>query len=253
VTRLRQRRDFAPPVTFPRDEFLAERWNYQAGDHVTFLAPTQNGKTTLAFELLDRTASKELPAIVLVQKPRDPVVKKWLDYLRDDRGWIKTENWPPNPLRKRAAGYIVWPRYTYHPDTDNRKQEDIFRRAILDSYKQGNRILFADETYGLTNRLDLDKELISVWSQGAGMGCGLWAATQRPAYIPLWAYSQAEHVFISADPDKRARMRYAEIGGINPHLVEATVQRLPKYHWLYIRRTGPAVCIVGDSRKGSRT
>src|ERR1041384_776737 len=107
ATRLvtRQRREgFTPPVTFPREEFLKERWDYKAGEHVTFLAPTQDGKTTLAFQLLETTASKELPAIVLVQKPRDPVVKQWLKHLRDERGWIKTENWPPNPIRRKAAG-----------------------------------------------------------------------------------------------------------------------------------------------------
>jgi hypothetical protein len=76
------------------------------------------------------------------------------------------------------------------------------------------------------------------------MGCGLWAATQRPAYIPLWGYSMAEHLFLANDPDRRARIRYGEIGGINPKFVETQVERLPKYHWLYIRRTGPAVCIV---------
>jgi hypothetical protein len=112
--------------------------------------------------------------------------------------------------------------------------------------------VFADETYGLTNRLDLDEELIAIWSQGSGMGCGLWGATQRPAYIPLWAYSEAEHVFISGSPDKRARIRYGEIGGKVPSgLIEATVQRLPQYHWLYIRRTGPAACIVAASEKGN--
>jgi hypothetical protein len=147
---------------------------------------------------------------------------------------------------KKAPGYILWPPHRHDPDTDNPKLRETFRRAILDSYKTGNRILFADETYGLSEELDLDRELISIWSRGGGMGCGLWAATQRPAYIPLWGYSAAEHVFLANDPDKRARIRYGEIGGINPKFVEWQVERLPKYHWLYIRRTGPATCIVED-------
>jgi hypothetical protein len=243
--RQRNRTSFEPAVSFPREEFIAERFNYGAGEHVTFLAPTQAGKTTLAFEILEENAGKELPGLVLVQKPKDPVVSTWIDRLKA-RGWIKTANWPPNPLRKKAPGYILWPPHRHDPDTDNPKLREIFRRAILDSYKQGNRILFADETYGLSEELDLDRELISVWSRGGGMGCGLWAATQRPAYIPLWGYSAAEHLFLANDPDKRARQRYGEIGGINPRYVEWQVERLPKYHWLYIRRTGPAVCVVED-------
>ena len=238
------RETFEPPVSFPRDEFIRERFDYKAGEHVTFLAPTQSGKTTLSFELLEETANVEVPAVVLVQKPRDSVVTRWLSHLKDNKAWVKTTTWPPNPVRKKAPGYILWPPHRHDPDTDNPKLKETFRRAILDSYKKGNRILFADETYGLSEELDLDKELIAVWSRGGGMGCGLWAATQRPAYIPLWGYSMAEHLFLANDPDRRARIRYGEIGGINPKFVETQVERLPKYHWLYIRRTGPAVCIV---------
>jgi hypothetical protein len=243
--RQRTRYDFEPAVSFSRKEFIAERWSYNAGQHVTFLAPTQAGKTTLAFELLEETATKDVPAIVLVQKHRDPVLANWTNRLQT-KGWIKTTTWPPNPLKRKAPGYIVWPRHSYKPDASNEKLHDVFQRAILDSYRQGNRIIFADETYYLSDRLDLDDELIQVWAQGGGMGCGLWAATQRPAYIPLWGYSAAEHVFLANDPDKRARIRYGEIGGINPRFVEWQVERLPKYHWLYIRRTGPATCIVRD-------
>lgn len=242
--RQRQRQtSFEPAESFPRDEFIRERFHYEAGQHVTFLAPTQAGKTTLAFELLQDTANVEIPAIVLVQKPKDHTLTVWVDRLQT-KGWIKTATWPPNPLRKRAPGYILWPKHTYKPDADNARLKETFKRAILDSYKAGNRILFADETYYLSDRLDLEDELIQIWAQGAGMGCALWAATQRPAYIPLWAYSQAEHLFLANDPDKRARIRYGEIGGINPKFLEWQVERLPKYHWLYVRRTGPAVCIV---------
>lgn len=241
--RQKSRTSFDPPETFSRDEFINERFDYSAGEHVTFLAPTQSGKTTLAFELLEANATPEVPGIVLVQKPRDPVVSQWLDHLKA-KGWIKTATWPPSAFRKKSPGYILWPPHRHDPDTDNPRLKEIFRRAILDSYKKGNRILFADETYGLSEELDLDKELIAVWSRGGGMGCGLWAATQRPAYIPLWGYSMAEHLFLANDPDKRARIRYGEIGGINSRFVEYEVERLPKYSWLYIRRTGPQCCIV---------
>jgi hypothetical protein len=239
----RTRQQFDPPESFSRDEFIAERWDYSAGEHVTFLAPTQAGKTTLAFELLEETATVDVPAIVLVQKRKDDTLSKWTEHFKS-KGWIQTKVWPPNPLRKKAPGYILWPAHSKDPDETNTRLRGIFRRAILDSYNKGNRILFADETYYLSDRLDLDDELIQIWAQGAGMGCALWAATQRPAHVPLWAYSQAEHLFIANDPDRRARIRYGEIGGINPKFVEQQVERLPKYHWLYIRRTGPKTCIV---------
>jgi hypothetical protein len=228
---------------FPREQFLAERWAYKAGQHVTFLAPTQSGKTTLMFELLQRTARpKTLPAVVLVMKPRDKTVKEWVKRLH----FRTVRSWPPLPslYQPQPPGWALWPKHSFDPDKDDEHLYREFRRAILDSYKRGDRILAADETYGLSAELKLTKELISVWSRGASMGTGLWAASQKPTHIPLWAYSQAEHLFIWHDPDRRARDRFAEIGGVDPDLVDETVKRLAKHQALYIRRSGPALCVV---------
>jgi hypothetical protein len=121
----------------------------------------------------------------------------------------------------------------------------VFRRALMGSYKRGNAVLFADEVYGLSKELRLDRELNAIWSRGRSMGCGLWASSQRPYAIPQWAYSSPEHIFLANDPDKRDRDRFREIGGVDPALVEEVTRTLPKFHWLYIRRTGPEMCIVG--------
>jgi hypothetical protein len=121
----------------------------------------------------------------------------------------------------------------------------IFKIAMLDSYRKGNRIIFGDEVYGLSKELGLDKELITLWSRGRSMGTGLWAATQKPTHVPLWMYSQAEHLFLHNDPDERARKRFDEIGGVDPHYVRGIVANLEKHEWLYIRRDGPVMCIVG--------
>jgi hypothetical protein len=237
---LQTRTEPAQVVTFPREEFLTERWDYNLGEHVTFLAPTQWGKTTLAYELLQVTAHKEVPAVVLVMKPRDRTVDNWAAKL--DYRIVKT--WPPNQFKEKKEGYVLWPKHQYDPEKDDPKLYREFRRAILDCYKRGNRILFADETYGLTAELKLTKELITVWTRGASMGCGLWAATQKPSHIPLQAYSQAEHIFFGNDPDARARIRFSEIGGIDPDFIYYHVSQLNKYEWLYVRRTGPVACIV---------
>lgn len=77
------------------------------------------------------------------------------------------------------------------------------------------------------------------------MGCGLWGGTQRPAWVPQWAYSMADHLFIAYDSDDRARRRYGEIGGVDSQLVRDIVADLPEYHWLYIRRRPLAMCVIG--------
>lgn len=226
-----------------RDEFLTDCWEYEPGEHVTILGPTGSGKTYLGYQLLDATARPKLPAIVLVMKPRDATVKKWSKTV----DFRETKTWPPAPSvwkPKDPRGYVLWPRFRYDPDADNAEQYRQFRRCLLDSYRKGDRIVFGDEVYSLAEELDLDTELVTLWTKGRSMGCGLWAASQKPTHIPLWAYSMAEHLFLHHDPDKRARQRFAEIGGVDPKLVEDTVMSLKRHEFLYIRRKDGAMCVI---------
>lgn len=236
------------PESFTREEFLGYfAGRYRAGEHVTVLGPTGTGKTTLMYQMLGVTARPDLPGIVIATKPRDDTVEMWSKRF----GHRRTKTWPilaPNarlPWQDKPRGFVVWPEHTFEPETDDVKHERVFRRAILDSYRQGGRILFVDETYGLTNDLNLGRPLVRVWTRGRSMGTGLWAGSQKPTHIPLHAYNQAEHLLLHHDPDKRSRDRYREIGGVDPDLVAAVTASTPRFSYLYIRRDGPVLCIVG--------
>lgn len=243
-----------PPLpsveTFSREEFLTNRWDYHAGEHVTILGPTGSGKTHLAYQLLNESMSTRLPALILVMKPRDKTVKKWSKTLRIPivRSWPPV--WSPwNPRKPR--GHVLWPRHTFDPERDDATLYTQFRRGILHSYKTGNRIVFADEMAGITNELHLERETKAVWGRGRSMECGMWCASQRPREIPLLAYSSAQHLFLANDPDEEHQKRFAQIGGVDPVLVKAIVKRLrpgseknPVGEWLYIGRDGPVMCVV---------
>jgi hypothetical protein len=241
------------PIYFDRQEFIAERWHYNAGDHVTLIGPTQSGKTTLALQLLKATARGELPAIIIVIKPRDKTLDKWIKPLKFQvvRDWPPPNYWIQTHITK-PKGWFLWPRHTFDAEVDDKRLAIIIKRALNDSYKRGHRIVFTDEIFGIVNELKLDRQVNAILSRGSGMGCGLWEASQRPYNMPQLGYSGAEHLFLARDPDDRDRERFGEIGGIDPKYVEAITLELPKYHWLYIRRTGedpnstdPAMCIVG--------
>lgn len=227
-----------------RDEFFAECWEYNAGEHVSFLGPTGAGKTELAFDLLRRTATKEVPAVVMAMKPRDLTVAKFQRATK----WRRVRYWPPPPSiwqPGKQPGYILWPPHTSDPEGDEMRHERIFHQCLRDSYVKGDRIVFADETYSLTHEMGLERDLVRIWSKGRSMGCGLWAATQKPTHVPLWMYNQAEHLFLAFDPDERAQDRFSEIGGVDPRLVKRQVIGLRRWEWLYIRRRDRSMCVVG--------
>jgi hypothetical protein len=228
----------------PRDEFLA-RWNYQAGEHLTILAPTRWGKTHLSYQLLQAASSPRLPAIVFVMKPRDETVT---DFIRSS-GYVRTTTWPPRrqlwPWSTKPAGYTLWPRQSMDlaDEGDDEEMARAFLRAMNYAYRRGRHILFADEIAGIVNELSIGgrpvfkRATVKLWSRGAGLRTGLWAASQRPVEIPRHAYSQAEHIFLGNDPDVQARKRLSEIGGVDPRTIQQILPQLRRYQWLYIRRS----------------
>jgi hypothetical protein len=228
-----------------RPEFLNHLWSYRPGEHVSVIAPTDWGKTFLCHQLLARSATPRLPAVEIVMKPKDDTVASYVK----ESGFRKVTEWPTtHTIFQKPPGWVLWPKHVYKPEIDDPSHYRIYRAALLDSYKRGNRIVFADEMVGLCD-LGLTNELKTIWRRGRSMKCGLWGATQRPREVPLDAYSQAGHLFLGNNPDDADRKRYSEIGGVDRKLVSEVVASLPKYHWLYIKRNGrngPEMCIVGQ-------
>ena len=237
---------------FTREEFLSTYWDYRPGEHVSLITPTQNGKTTMIWQLLAHTDTSwcRIPPVMLVAKPQDPIVARGLQ----DAQYREIRTWPPRrpPWRDEPDGYGLWPRHLKGaaPADNNAHLAAAFRPALRDLFWRGNSITLADELYHLCAVLDLQEEMTRHWTQGAGMGSGLWSATQKPSgtqqgTIPSFIYSSPTHTFLGRDPDERNRKRFGEIGGVSPRDVEKTVLGLGKFEWLYIHRDGPTMCIVG--------
>lgn len=228
--------------TIPRTVFLTDVWAYSAGDHVSFIGPTNSGKTYLANPLLARSVTPEIPGFVMVIKRRDDTVTEFLKH----KEWRRSVSYPaPLSPRKKPLGWVIWPHHTADPDADDERHARLFHELLRDRYVKGDSIVFADEVQGLVEEMGLKRDLIRIWSRGRSEGCGLWAATQRPYMAPQHMYSQAEHLFLAYTPDRRDQDRFSEIGGMDPELIVAVVSELPRFHWLYIRRSDRTMAVVG--------
>jgi len=232
---------------------VAERFRYQAGEHILFGGPSQNGKTTLAFDLLEVCATPELPAYVVVSKPRDPVTEKRGRELKFRRVY---EGFPQPTAREvitdeRPSGYLIWPRFgNMETDVENARRvtSDFLNRVYANGAKKKNKaILVLDDTYLKAKVLGLDRQMTTIHAMAGAMDIGAWTFVQKPTgagETPLMAYGAAEHIFLFKEPDKRSRQRYGEIGGVNPQLVERLVLSLDDFQALYLRRSGRHICIV---------
>lgn len=229
-----------------RTEFFTRYFSPDKGEHILILGPTGSGKTQLILDMTGIISRPKRPALIFAMKPRDAT----LDNFAEVNNFKETKIWPPLKApwgTTKPNGYIVKP-HQIPKDIDATEliQYRVFKEAILDSYAKGHRIIVADETYSLTNELGLGKELVTVWTKGRSNDCVIVAASQRPVYIPTWAYSQSSHFFIAWDPDKRSRKRYEEISGVDPELIAQGTQALEEYEWLYVRAKGrrSELCIV---------
>lgn len=242
-------RDETGLYVFSRQEFATERFDYHAGEHVVFGGPTQRGKTTLAFTLLEYCASPDLPAYVAVSKPRDPTTEKAIKRLN----YVRVADWPaPRKLSNwNPSGYVIWPKFGSLTQ-DVAKCARITSNLLNERYAAGIRnkkaILVMDDTMVKSKVLGLDREMTTILAMSGAMGIGQWTFVQKPTdsgSTPIWSFGASEHVFLTRDPDARNRKRYDEIGGVDPMMVARVTNNLNPYEFLYIKRTGGFMCIVG--------
>lgn len=227
-----------------RDEFLRDYWEYKAGQHVTIIGPNGRGKSTLGFQLLGATATEKMRAYVLISKPRDETIDKWTKKLRFKN--IETYP-PPAEFLKKSRGYMLRPYQSLKDlKADNARLSREFKNCMMGEYGSKKPvIIFADEVQEIQSSLGLKQECEAYWKRGRSLKSGLWALAQRSAHNSQDMYNAPEHLFLFNDPDSRNRQRFGEIGGIeDPSIIRDITNSMDQYQSLYIKRTGPCLCIV---------
>jgi hypothetical protein len=227
------------------DDFLAA-FDWEQGEHVSLIGPTGGGKTTLALQILERRAY----VLVLASKPQDAT----LAGLVKKKGYQRIKRWPP-PLsrapfvngRPAWQRVLLWP--TYRKMSDIPAQREAFVHALHEAFAQGAWCVFADDLNKLCEQLKLDGALKPYWTDGRSVKLSLVASAQRPAWVPLYLYSQATHLFFWRTTDARDLKTIGGLNGADDKLVRHIVSRLPKHDVLYVNtRTGHMAVTKAERR-----
>lgn len=215
-----------PAETVPWQTFYSQ-WSqdYKQDQHVTVIGPTGCGKTTLCTELV---------------KPRGYVVATGVKY-RDDtmsllesQGWTRISEWKNRP--RSAQRVLLWPK-----ESSLKKLEATHKKVFADLleaiYKTGHWTLWSDELRYLTDYVGLGKLYRSLYVLARSGKISLVSSAQRPAFVPLEAYSQASHLILFRTGDERDLERMGSMNGVNKRLVANTVAELPRHSFLHVNLT----------------
>lgn len=203
---------------------------WRPSEHVSIIGPTGSGKGVLTQQLLPIRKA----VCVLGTKPKD----RTLDALMS-QGYTRIRQWPPSlPWYRKPHSpdwwqhVVLWPPYRGTADRD--VQRVVFEQALGEMFAAGDWCVNADEAYYLCRQLGLTSWLEDYWTQGRSIGLSLVAGTQRPAWVPLFMYDQATHLFFFADNDEENLRRVGGLGGLSAKAVRATVAGLPEHSVLYV-------------------
>lgn len=250
---------------FTRDEFLAERFDYQPGEHVSLIEPTQGGKTHTVYQMADVAMNQNpgLRFVSLMPKSRDAATWKWAERLD-----LKVvDNWPPPKtwFGEKPRGYILWPKHLKGaPKAVNRAHlAGIFRNCLNDQYEKGDSITLVDDIYVIAVLMELNMDCEEFWVAGSSAGAGLWDTLQKPSgtvgggHVSTFVYNAPTHLMLGYDPVEQNRKRFSDIGGVDPKLVSGIVEGLPRHRIqtaegvknvsekLYIHKGGPWLAQIG--------
>lgn len=200
---------------------LAREW--KPGEHVTLIGPAGSGKTHMALTLAELCRY----VLVLATKRQDPLVES---LSRDGyyvTGRLRDIAYAEDqPVQSRV---VFWPRQSDRLTMPQRLhvQAGQIREAIDFADKRGKWAIVIDETMWLVRNLRLERELEGLWFQGRTQGVSVIANSQRPAWVPRLAYSQATYLFIWQSSDKSDLEALRDIGaGFPREVIEENVRTL---------------------------
>lgn len=177
-----------------------------------FVGQNGSGKSYAAKTLLTDTAYKD----IIIIDPKAEIGIRDAKYVHK-----------PSDLTKVKSGVVI-----YQPDSEY-ENKDSYNEVFRHVYYKGNVLLFIDEllAVGSDDWHTYPSMLRSVYTRGRSLGISIWACTQRPSGIPLYALSESKHFFCFKLLIDEDRVRMSKFMGKD-------VMNIPKGHNFYHMNTG---------------
>jgi hypothetical protein len=204
------------------DDFLNRIFKWRQGEHVTLIGPTGQGKTTLARHILPQRNY----VVNFVTKKKDTLIG---EFKRDGYKVMKLWETPHQSVPR----VLLQPAFA-KDEPRERHQREGFKLALDRAFDETGWTVYLDEVLYITNDLSLERQVKRLWHQGRSLKVSVVAGTQRPALVPLLAYSQATHLFFWRNTDHNDMRRLGSLGGVDNKLIQGIVGQLPKYEVLYL-------------------
>jgi hypothetical protein len=213
-------------VEMPWEEVLGHmEYEWEQGQHMTLIGRNGSGKTTAAIQVLDR----RYYVFVLLSKRRDDLFAEFRK-----RGYEMIDDLDdiPDPRVKGKVAYHVVPGGLDRKSTE--AQADRIREALSYVWDAGGWTLYIDEIAQLSDLSGLGTELRSLWKEARSSRVSLVAGTQRPARVPLEAYSQPRYLLFWKTSDEQQLKRLSEMNTTDPEVVRQAIVRLAPHEILVV-------------------
>ena len=200
-------------------EFIDE---WEQGQHLVLLGKTGQGKTTLAFDVLERRhEQREASVCVFVTKKRDETMAR--------EGWPVIKAWPPPYSVRKKRRVVLWPTYS-KASSYPRDVRPVFLNAIDEIMDEGNWTIYMDEASYLVQSIGLRTSMDELFTQSRSNGITLVAGSQRPVWVSRAQVSQPTWVAAFRIGDLDDAKRAGEV--IGNRALAPTIMGLGVHHFL---------------------
>lgn len=222
--------EMAPVVDWK--DFNDAVFDWQQGQHVGLIGPTESGKSTLTYAILP----KRKYVTFFATKPADRV----LDQFAAKGGYVKLTDYPPKARRfsRKPVSAEDMPRRLLWPDASTidspKRQREVFGRAFGDIYSEGGWCTVWDEFWYLCTILKMEDQARIMLQQARSNDISFVMGAQRPSRIPLEVFDQSSHLFFWRDNDEVNLKRMGGVGWLASGPIRAFVANLEPHQVLYV-------------------